>query len=407
MTASFRNRDRDVLRRLAAALRERADLPAMAERRRAWYAHNALETCRPLVVCFPEGAWSEIFPASALECETDFARELELEMRMRLFTCDEIGDDSVVEPVLDVRRAIDLGNFGYDIPVRFGDNRGSYVWEPPIQDLGTAPDRLRYRQPRCDEAETDRRLALAEEMVGDLLVVRPRSQIWWSLGLTWKIIELIGLEALMMAMIDEPDNLHRLMAWMRDEHLHYIGWFEERGLLSPNHADQYVGSGGFGYTNELQPNGSVRLADIWGFAESQETVGISPGMFAEFVLPYQLPILEKFGLNCYGCCEPLHQRWQNVQKVPRLRRVSVSPWADQERMAEYLGRDYVYSRKPNPAPVCIGFDEDAIRKDIAYTLEVARGCCVEIILKDTHTVEGDPTRFRRWVAIARDEIARR
>ena len=45
-------------------------------------------------------------------------------------------------------------------------------------------------------------------------------------------------------------------------------------------------------------------------------------MFAEFVLPYQLPILERFGLNCYGCCEPLDQRWSTLKQ---LRRASVSP----------------------------------------------------------------------------------
>lgn len=376
----------------------------MADRRQLWYAHNALETTQPLILCFPEGAWSEILPPDRLECEDPFARELEMEMRMRLFTADEIGDDSVVEPVLDIIRAIDLGNFGFDIPVHFGDNRGSYVWQPPIRDLSTARESLRYRQPRHDAAETDRRLSLAEEAVGDLLQVRPRSQIWWSLGLTWKVIELIGLEALMVAMIDEPDALHRLMAWIRDEHLHYIQWFEDEGLLSPNHGDQYVGSGGFGYNKKLTPKGPVRLADMWGFAESQETVGVSPDMFAEFILPYQLPILERLGLNCYGCCEPLHQRWQHVKKVPRLRRVSVSPWADQEKMAENLGADYVYSRKPNPAPVCIGFDEGTIRKDLEYTLDVARGCCLEIILKDTHTVEGDLGRFRRWVELARQTI---
>jgi hypothetical protein len=36
----------------------------------------------------------------------------------------------------------------------------------------------------------------------------------------------------------------------------------------------------------------------------------------------------------------------------------------------------------------------------------ARGCVVEFILKDTHTVENDPTRFQRFVKIAREEIAR-
>ena len=76
---------------------------------------------------------------------------------------------------------------------------------------------------------------------------------------------------------------------------------------------------------------------MWGFGESQETVGVSPEMFAEFVLPYQLPILERFGLNCYGCCEPLDKRWEYVKQIPRLRRVSVSPWSNRAFMAERLG----------------------------------------------------------------------
>jgi hypothetical protein len=97
---------------------------------------------------------------------------------------------------------------------------------------------------------------------------------------------------------------------------------------------------------------------ICGICGSQETVGISPDMFAEFVLPYQLPILEKFGLNCYGCCEAVHERWKYISRVPRLRRVSVSPWCDQQAMAGYLKREYVFSRKPNPSYVCAFFNEE-------------------------------------------------
>ena len=75
---------------------------------------------------------------------------------------------------------------------------------------------------------------------------------------------------------------------------------------------------------------------MWCLTESQETVGVSPEQFEEFVFQYQLPLQERFGLNCYGCCEPLQSRWHIVKKIPRLRRVSVSPWADQEMMAEML-----------------------------------------------------------------------
>ena len=143
---------------------------------------------------------------------------------------------------------------------------------------------------------------------------------------------------------------------------------------------------------------------MWGFAESQETVGVSPAMFAEFVLPYQLPILERFGLNCYGCCEPLDGRWQYVKQIPRLRRVSVSPWSNRAFMAEQLGADYVLSMKPNPADLARdSFDEEKVRAILREDLRATRGCRVEVIMKDNHTIRDDPSRVVRWVQIAKEE----
>ena len=76
-------------------------------------------------------------------------------------------------------------------------------------------------------------------------------------------------------------------------------------------------------------------------------------MFGEFIFPYQLPLLERFGLNCYGCCEPLDRRWSVVKQVPRLRRVSVSAWADWAKMAELLGDRYIFSLKPRPVDLAM------------------------------------------------------
>ena len=64
--------------------------------------------------------------------------------------------------------------------------------------------------------------------------------------------------------------------------------------------------------------GKVRTIDMWGFAESQETVGVSPRMFAEFIFPDQLPILERFGLNCYGYVSRSIRALAYRRKTPRL-----------------------------------------------------------------------------------------
>ena len=100
----------------------------------------------------------------------------------------------------------------------------------------------------------------------------------------------------------------------------------------------------------------------------------------------------------------MHDRLDYILKIPNLRRVSVSPWTNQEIAAEKLGRKIIYSRKPNPALICVSFDEQKIREDIRNTLRIAKGCVVEIIMKDTHTVQNDPTRITKWVKIALEEV---
>ena len=400
--------DRDILRSLAGRVRELAELPVMAERRQLWADHNALRPTRPLLLVSPEGSWAEIIPEAQLQCTDQLLRSWEWSLRSRIYQAEQIQDDSFVEPSFDLGWQIQIGDYGVAIPYTHGTNRGSYVWEAPLKDLTRDLDQLHYRELSVDRAATQRNLAHAAEVFGDLLPVRLQWQPWWTVGLTWEAVKLIGVEEMMLEMYDHPAELHRLMAFLRDEMLHFIGWFEREGLLTPNNTGVNCGSGGLAVADELQPSATAtRLRDCWGFAESQETVGVSPQMFGEFILPYQVPLLERFGLNYYGCCEDLAQRLDLLrQQVPRLRRISVAPKADQEAIAGQLAGQYVFCRKADPVPVCVEFNEPNIRADVRRTLQVAHGQPLELILKDTHTVQHEPARLSRWVAIAREEIAR-
>jgi len=380
----------------------------MAKRRQLWLRHNSLQDTQPLIVCSPEGAWSEILPESALQCADKECRRWEHALRMQIHTATQLQDDSVIEPFFSVGWNIKRGNYGVDVPYTYGEHGGSYVWDPPLKDLDRDLAQLHFRSMQVDRDATQRKLERANEILGDILPVRLRWQPWWTVGLTKEAATLVGLEELMLLMYDNPDGLHRLMGFLRDEMLHFIGWFESEGLLTPNNAADSCGSGGLGFTDELQPAATAtRLCDTWGFAESQETVGVSPQMFKEFILPYQLPLLEKFGLAYYGCCEGLEHRLDYVlAHVKNLRRVSVAPKADQETIARKLQGRYVYCRKVDPVPVCVDFNEADIRADIRRTLQFAKGQPLELILKDTKTVQNEPARLARWVQIAREEIER-
>lgn len=404
--AVFPGSDVQILRRLAQRVAALAALPREAEKKQWWYAHNALQPTRPLVFCDPENGWHEIIRADHLECEHPQAREWEFRLRQEIFWAQEMQDDRVTQPYFEVSHIYTQSGWGLNPVYQGGVQGGAYAWDAPLKDYSDLC-KLHFPQITIHPAETAQLVSLAQEVFDGILTVRLITRWWWSLGMTRTLVDLRGLEQMLYDMTDAPDGLHRLMALLRDGHLALLDWLQENRLLCLNNDGAYVGSGGFGWTHELpRPdfNGAVRTRDMWGFAESQETVGVSPRMFEAFVFQYQLPILERFGLNCYGCCEPLDTRFHLIERIPRLRRVSLSPWADIPRMAERLGSRFIFSMKPNPADLAAPtFDEERIRQELRQALRQTRNCRVEIIMKDNHTIANDPTRVIRWVKIAREE----
>lgn len=405
---SLSQRDRQVLRDLAKQVAELAARPMESEKRELWYRHNALEPTRPLVFCDPENGWNEILTPDKLQCEGGLARGWEWHLRREIFWGEQMRDDKVIEPYFNVGHVYTETDWGLRETRIGGEGGGAWRWEAPLQSYEDM-DKLRFPQITVDYEATEELLQLAQETLGDILHVRLKTTWWWSFGMTQTLVYLRGLEQIMYDMVDCPENVHQLVAFLRDGHAARIDFLEKNGLLYLNNDGSYVGSGGFGWTHELpQPdfNGHVRTIDMWGFAESQETVGISPEMFEEFIFPYQLSLLERFGLNCYGCCEPLDSRWHVVERFPRLRRVSMSPWVNVEVMAERLGNRYIFSWKPHPGVLAADtFDEDFVRQTLRRGLRALRknDCRVEMIMKDCHTIRHDPQRVIRWVQIAKEE----
>ncbi|MHB8277058.1 MAG: uroporphyrinogen decarboxylase/cobalamine-independent methonine synthase family protein [Candidatus Humimicrobiaceae bacterium] len=399
-------KDKDILRRLAGIVAELADRPVEKEKRKLWLSHNSLKPVRPLVFCDPENGWNEIITKDQIECNGELAQRWEMVLRKEIFWGESMLDDKVIEPYFDVGYTYIESNWGFNPIMHGGNDGGSYVWESPIKKYSDI-DKVHFPVINIDYKATQKTLEVASDTFGDLIKVRKTGVWWWSLGMTLTLALLRGLTNIMMDMIDNPKLIHRLMKILSEGTLKRLDFLEENGLLSLN-TDRYVGSGGFGYTEELPAKGfndsKVRTTDMWGFCESQETVGVSPQMFEEFVFPYQLPILERFGLNCYGCCEPLDLRWHIIKNIPNLRRVSVSSWANFAQMAEYLQDNYVYSLKMKPTDIAVPkIDEDVVRKRIRDVLNIAKGCIIEIIMKDNHTIGKNPNNVIRWTQIAREE----
>jgi hypothetical protein len=138
---------------------------------------------------------------------------------------------------------------------------------------------------------------------------------------------------------------------------------------------------------------------------AQEFTAVSPEMHDEFMLQYQLPILKQFGLVAYGCCEDLTRKIDMLRKIPNLRRIAVSPFADVAKCAAQIQKDYVLSYRPSPADmVSYRFDPGRIQSILRRDLEACKDCHVDITLKDVETVERDPERVKQWVSLTRAVI---
>ncbi len=406
-------RDREILRELAGRVAEIAALPVQAERVRLWKGLNSLRPERPMVATFPQSAWRELVPEQTLQCEDPLFRAWELTLRKKLFQHERIGDDQPVDGFFNVRWVVRLGDFG--LPTRFVGKdaleagTGSYAWDPPVKSADDLA-KLHVRSVEIDREATARQLDLAEEVVGDLLTVRPHGRLFWSVGMTQSLIELRGLQQAMIDMYENPELLHGLMALLRDDMAHLIETFEREGVLTLNNCamdtDDFIASGGVGCTDELPAadyDGHVRLQDVWGHGESQEFVGVGPEQFHEFALQYQLPLLNRFGLACYGCCEPLDGKLDLlIAHIPRLRRASVSAWCNREIAAERLGQQIIFSWKPAPALLAgRTVDWGEIERVTRETMAIARGCCLEIIMKTTETFRHEPERLTKWSELTR------
>ncbi len=407
-------RDREVLRRLAAAQAEIAALSVHAETIAGWKRVNDLQPGRAMV-WINEIPWHEmdVDGELALRCEDPFLRTHEETLRQTLYQWRHMPADMVVEPVFYCPLEVQDSGYGVDEEVEIvrTDARNSVVsrrFHPQIQSVD---DLAKIRTPnvRHDSAATADHCERLADAFGDLLPVVPRGApgFWFS---PWDLlIRLWGVERAMLDLVLRPELVHAAMDRLVTAMICRLDQYEEQNLLSSNNGNVRVGSGGLGYTDDLpaaEPSAPARTGGLWGCATAQIFAAVSLRMHEEFALQYERRWLSRFGLNYYGCCEPLHLKLDVLRSVPRLRKVSMSPLADVASAANQVGTGLVLSIKPNPAILAgDAWRPEVARQELAHLLAQARGCICEIIMKDVSTVRYDPPRLWEWARIAKEVAA--
>lgn len=401
-------KDLAILRELAARVAEIAALPVQEKKRALWSKLNACKPARPMVM-IDQVCWNEmnLNGELTLQCVDAECRGYEKNLRRTLYQWKHFPVDMVVEPFVRVPKAICNTGFGIGVleQVAMTDPSNAVVGHryenqfPNEEDL----EKIHVPQISHDSSETERRLAFARELFDGLLEVRP----WGSdpyLSLWDPIATWMGVENALYALADKPDFIHRLLTRLTNGYLSMLDQLEKQGLLcEPQSLIHCTGA----YTDDLPAPGydpeRPRTKDIWMFGLAQMFSTVSPDMFREFEVDYTSRICARFGLVYYGCCDPLDGKMAEVRMIPNVRKVSMSPWTNQDRGAAEIGCDFVYSRKPSPALVATdNFHPGQISADLAETRNICdkHGCPLEFILKDISTVRYEPERLSEWARIA-------
>ena len=402
-----------VLRDLAKCVSEISEKEIQDERRDLWRKHNSLKQTTVPINIHWHNCWQEIYPDKNLMCKDSFYREHECYLRQMLFQ-DSLDDDSIVEPWITVkpRYAVPTENFRWGPEIKYiksSEERGSYLLDPPIK---KPEDMKKLVTPhhKINETATAEDVSKLQDAIGDIIEINVDRGPYYRIllgDISHDLGELLSITQLMWDVIENPEELHSLVRFLADGVMAVHDEAEVAGdwQLSNSYNQSLA------YSEELPDpranSGGINRDKLWVFMAAQEFNNISPSMFEEFLLRYQIPILEKFGLCSYGCCEDLTGKIVHLRKINNLRRIAVTPWADIRSCAEQIGNDYVLSWRPNPSEViCSGFEPELIRRVVKNAMDIfyEHNSCVDITLKDIETVQGKPENLREWVKIVRAAI---
>lgn len=402
-------KEREFVRDMAKKVAELAHNPENAVRLKRWNDHNSRrKTDRPPVICHPGlGAWSEIFTGKDLVCSDTELRGYEDYFRRILFKW-EIGDDTVIDPYLPVHKEMKLRGehfWGLPVSIIYPDSkdenvstRTAYRYEPPLKQESDI-EKIIPPVYDYDEKETKRRLDGANDLLGDILPAKefcyvPGPGAWFHGWAT----ELRGVEQLLLDMMDRPEWVHRLMRTLMEGFLALMDRYDKSGVLTLNN----TGTMACDDLPQKDFTGTVRLKDLWGRGESQEFQGVSPVQHEEFLLQYQKPVLEKFGITYYGCCEDLTNKIKLILSIPNLRRFVCSAWTDIGKLAQAVGRNYTIEWRQKATDVAFAPDVSPIREHLKDGLQKAKGCNVMIVLQELETVNNYPKRLSEWARTAKE-----
>ena len=397
--------DIQIVRELAKRYMEAACSEKQRKANQRMKDTNDLKIVRPPVI-MDEIPWYQMNIDNELTClcQNPRVRELEYSLRIALFRVKHFRCDVILDPFLRVSKAYDSTGNGLVVRediVRTDDE--NHIVSHQYQDIleeEEAVEQIRVPEFTLRPDKDEEAVNFYTDLLGDAMPVC-LSGVGCTYTAPWDLIARYrSVESIFYDFYDRPEHLHNIRRKFNEGIIAEIDFLESNGMFEPSCTNLHCTPGAVSGRTQSGTKAA------WYRGMAQPLSDISPEMFEEFEIAYAKPIAERFAYTYYGCCEPLHNRMHVVKKIRNLRKIGVSPWADEESSGEQIGSNFVYARKPNPAYVAMVTDPESVRLETEKTVKIARkyGCPLEFVLKDISTVGHRPENLIVWANTVADVL---
>ena len=337
--------------------------------------------------------------ATGLREERGLARDLECQLRFKLWKAAVIPDDIPVTPyvTLSAPGAPGAGPLWGVEPEtrRTSQARGAYKPTPIIGDEGDL-GALRYPTFSVDDAAKEQLAEEATALLGGRLELRFASDAV-GCGPFEVAVRFRGMDQLLFDVYDRPELVHRLMDFFTEGAIHYHRSREAAGVVDATMYDWHS------VYDELPAGLSpTRLASAWAYVHAQSAASFGPEMYAEFIQPYNARLAALFRRVYYHGCEDLSRKAAIIKDLPNLALFHVSPWTPPAPVVAILGDAVAYEVHSHPTRVF--FDEawPEVERDLHERQAALQGLPHTLTICDVETFNGKPEAAVRWAELAQE-----
>jgi len=333
---------------------------------------------------FPDNAlWARILKVDLREYYSDLEVHLKTQLRMNIYHFNHWKDNTYYTKDLFIWFGVvtELSFFGRKII--FFSNRESWIESPPLLekkgDLGSLKRPGFYKNglmPKIHEFYE----GMSELVGGRFRVLFPM----WVRGPFCIAAHLRGLENIIMDMLEDPKFVHRLMRFITDSEKK---WAKERAkfLHSP-------------------------IEKTFLFNDEVGLPLITPEMYEEFVLPYEIELSNFYGGILYWhSCGNASNFVNLIKKIPGLKMFHVGPRTDVSEAAVALGPDVSLDVNLDPFRDVLEADKEKMSSRIRKIIDICTERDVPFCIRadgfqPVHALEEDLPRIKLWADITQSLI---